>query len=127
LRSRLNGKFGVAFPVRYVAIVQHVARTRNRVLVARMREIEVPQLDFTFLWIGDGGGGRDERPVCPSPRRKEQDHQQRGGELNRSQPRRRTSSTRVDPSPAPPARTLDGSAGRRQGCESSARPRHPAA
>src|SRR5436305_786011 len=51
LRTRLHGKFGDDFPVCYEAIVQHEARTRNRVLVARMREIEVPQLDFTFLWI----------------------------------------------------------------------------
>src|SRR6185369_233942 len=127
LRTRLHGKLGNGFPVCHEAIVQNEARRRNRVVAARMIEIEVPQLDFKFPWIGDGGVGRDERPICPSPRRKEQDHEQRGGELNRSRPRRRTSSTRVGPFPAPPARTLCGSAGRRQGCESSARPGHPAA
>src|SRR5262245_39930281 len=71
-----NRELGDGLPVLEQAVVEDSSRNHEGVLAMFALEREVPELDLYLPWIGDGGVGRDERPVGPGRGRRQQPEEQ---------------------------------------------------
>src|SRR5262249_53574817 len=125
VRALLETEFTDQLHVLRDAIVEDYVRRRDGVLTAGSVKVEISELDLDFFRIGNRRVSRDEGAVGPGRGRHKDDGEQCRDALNRSLPRRRTSSMRDAPSPVLLAHTRGGSSGRQRGCGSSARPEHP--